>query len=308
MEQGNIPFIHVQGKTLPEVWEKSLLELWEKGIPIPTQYDRPNDPQSRDCSATLVIEEPFAEPRIHKSFPAGLEELEVYRQEVVDGVHDYWCKPEEGKWTYTYHQRLFGYIPAMRGKNKEVLTLGMPSTDTNEDGTVASFCIKIDQVQFIIDSLCNVPYSRRSQGITYMPSYDQGTEDPPCLQRIWCRCSHDKDGHLVLNMNTHWRSRDAFKAAFMNIFALTDLQRYIADCMSVKLDRPVLIGRYIDMVDSYHIYGSYFEDFKGFLETCKNRSFESRVWDSHDPMIQDAFEDGKKRLQREKETGEIGMH
>ena len=31
MDQGNIPVITIQGKTIPEVWEKSLLETWEKG-------------------------------------------------------------------------------------------------------------------------------------------------------------------------------------------------------------------------------------------------------------------------------------
>ena len=81
MQEGNIPVITIQGKTLPEVWEKSLTETWEKGMPIKTQYDKPDDPASRDVTAILVIEEPFAEPRIHKNFPAGLENLEIYRQE-----------------------------------------------------------------------------------------------------------------------------------------------------------------------------------------------------------------------------------
>jgi thymidylate synthase len=35
-------------------------------------------------------------------------------------------------------------------------------------------------------------------------------------------------GELVLNMNAHWRSRDAYKAAFMNIFAFVQLQQRIA--------------------------------------------------------------------------------
>lgn len=329
MNQGNIPVINISGKTLPEVWEKSLLELYDKGMRIPTQYDKKEDPESRDCTAILTIEEPFAEPRIHKSFPAGLEELEMYRQEVVEGVHDYWIAPTEGKWTYTYHQRLFGYQPAYRAEHKAVIPFDYVGVKIEYP--------EMNQIQFIIDSLAAVPYSRRSQGITYMPSYDQGTEDPPCLQRIWCRCGNatcnrcagtggciyplgpeeprmrkcpDCNGTgnvLVLNMNTHWRSRDAFKAAFMNIFALTDLQRHIAEGISAKLGKPVKIGRYVDISDSYHIYGSYFADFDRFLQSVKDRTFESRVWDSRDEMIQAAFQDGKARLQREKETGQIGM-
>lgn len=302
MEQGNIPVITIQGKTIPEVWEKSLLETWEKGMSIRTQYDKKDkegkfiDPPSKDVTMMMVIEEPLGEPRIHKNFPAGLENLEIYRQEVVDGVHDYWIKPEEEKWTYTYHQRLFDYNPAYREGNSKQVHLLAPHVVKEQR----------NQIQFIIDSLAKSPYSRRSQSITYMPSYDQGTEDPPCLQRVWARMGYDEKDELVLNMNTNWRSRDAYKAAFMNIFALTDLQKYIADGISKKINKEVKIGRYVDISDSYHIYGSYFGEFKDFLESVKNRTFESRLWRSDDELVQSAFEDGKGILKRERETGEIG--
>ncbi|MCK4591537.1 MAG: hypothetical protein KAT86_07265, partial [Candidatus Latescibacteria bacterium] len=82
MERGNVPLITVSGCTLPEVWENSLLELWHKGVPIRTEYDKAGDPPSRDCTMVMAVEEPFAEPRIHRAFPAGLEDLEIYRQEV----------------------------------------------------------------------------------------------------------------------------------------------------------------------------------------------------------------------------------
>lgn len=301
MNEGNIPILLVSGKTLPETWEKSLLELWKSGINIPTQYDKPTDPSSRDSTMIMTVENPFEEPRIHKSFPGGLENLEIYRQEVVEGVHDYWIAPTQGKWTYTYHQRLFGYKPAWRDDDKEAMTF---RCDT-EDGTVDAGAL--NQIEFIINSLAAVPYSRRSFAITYMPSYDQNTTEPPCLQRVWCRCCNDADGNLVLNMNTHWRSRDAFKAAFMNMFALTDLMRYIAEGIQAKIGKPVKIGRYVDICDSYHIYGSYFNEFEGFLKSVKDRTFEERVWDSRDEMIQGSFEDGRGILQREKETGKIGM-
>ena len=29
--KGNIPVLTVSGKTIPEVWEKSLIETWSKG-------------------------------------------------------------------------------------------------------------------------------------------------------------------------------------------------------------------------------------------------------------------------------------
>jgi thymidylate synthase len=103
---------------------------------------------------------------------------------------------------------------------------------------------------------------------------------------------------LVLNMNTHWRSRDGYKAAFMNIFALTELQKIVADKISAKLNRKVAVGRYTDMADSFHIYGSYHTEFKRFIETVEQRSFEERTWNSEFAI--DSFEDAKKQLEQEK--------
>ncbi len=35
--EGNITVLKVEGKTLPEAWEKSLLEVWQNGVAIKTQ-------------------------------------------------------------------------------------------------------------------------------------------------------------------------------------------------------------------------------------------------------------------------------
>ena len=186
-----------------------------------------------------TVEDPFAEPRIHRAFPGGLEDLEVYRQEVVDGVHDHWICPEEGKWTYTYHKRLFAYD--IEGET-------------------------VDQIAAVVDRLARSGHTRRAQAITWNPKLDRPTEDPPCLQRLWFRMLEDEAGGLVLNMNAHWRSRDAYKAAYMNVFALTDLQRVVAGRIAEKTGRAVRVGRYADLCDSFHIYGSYFARFRGLPE------------------------------------------
>ena len=105
----NIPVLKVESRTLPEAWEKAVMATWEDGLDIKTEYDKQDDPMSKDCTMIMVVSEPMREPRIHRAFPGGLEDLEVYRQEVVFGIHDHWIKPEEGKWTYTYHQRLAAF-------------------------------------------------------------------------------------------------------------------------------------------------------------------------------------------------------
>lgn len=270
--KGNIPVLHVEGRTLPEAWEKAVLACWRDGVPVRTEYDKPDDPPSRDCTMVWTVEEPFAEPRIHRAFPGGLEDLEIYRQEVVDGVHDHWIAPEEGKWTYTYHKRLFGF--EMEGRS-------------------------IDQIGWMVDKLAQAGHTRRAQAITWNPGLDPPTDDPPCLQRLWCRILDDGSGGGVLNMNAHWRSRDAYKAAYMNVFALTDLQRLIAGRVAERTGRPVRVGRYVDLTDSFHIYGSYFREFEGFLRMVEKRSFEDRTWPSS--YAEPIFEEARERLRAEKQ-------
>ncbi|HSW44637.1 MAG TPA: thymidylate synthase [Phycisphaerae bacterium] len=234
--------IHIVERTLPMAWEKAVVSCWEQGDRIPTQYDKPGDPASRDVIVMVHITEPLAEPRIHRAFPGGLADLEKYRAEVLYGVHDHWIKPEEGKWEYTYHDRMFNY---------RVPGLSQP----------------IDQIEQCIQMLRDCPHTRRAQAVTWKAWEDISVHDPACLQRMFFRVH---DGRL--NLNVHMRSNDAFKAAFMNMYAFIDLQAWVA----ARVGMPV--GRYVHIADSFHIYGSYFHEFEGFLKLIGSRSPEQRVW------------------------------
>ncbi|MDD5326768.1 MAG: thymidylate synthase [Phycisphaerae bacterium] len=278
LTEGFIPVISVTADCLPQAWEKAVLGVWDNGLEVKTQYDKPEDPLSKDATAVITVTSPFAEPRIHKNFPGGPAELEAYRQEVVSGIHDHWIDPAAGKWTYTYHQRLFAYCP--------VENLRDPNTPKPFE--------EVNQIQYIIDKLSEVTHTRRAQAITWMPSADPDTDDPPCLQRIWCRLVANSEGELALNMNTHWRSRDLYKAWFMNVYALTDLQRIIAEKISEKINQPVEVGRYVDISDSLHIYGSYFNDAEKEVAKMRQSPFTGRAWQSTHPafemMIKEAHE------------------
>lgn len=271
MESGSIPVLSVHGETIPEAYERAIKEVWEKGTRVPTEYDRPEDPPSRDATVIITVEKPFGQPRFHRSFADGLGGLAEYVMEVVHGAHDYWVKPREEilkgtestdtRWTYTYHGRLFEY---------EI---------ENE---------VVSQIDYIVRKLSETGYSRRAQAITWNPKLDPPTDDPPCLQRVWGRLIEDDRGGLVFNMNTHWRSRDLFKAWFENVIALTTLMRKIAERISEETSSEVRLGRYVDISDSLHIYGSYFRELEGdaergiksFFDQLESRSFEERTWDS----------------------------
>jgi len=245
--------VHIVEQLLPIAWEKAVVACWEQGESFPTEYDKPDDPNSRDVTVLIHVTEPFTEPRIHRAFPGGLDDLEKYRGEVLYGLHDHWIDPSMGKWEYTYHQRLRDY---------EVPAVGV-----------------FDQIDGVVRRLKAVPHTRRAQAVTYQVWNDMEIDDPTCLQRLWFRISGGK-----LHMNCHMRSNDAFKAAFMNMHAFTELQALVAREIGIE---P---GEYMHMADSFHIYGSYFDEFGGFLRTIAARSQDQRVYTSE--FARDFFIEG----------------
>jgi thymidylate synthase len=253
--------IYINEPTLPLAWERAVLETWKTGEEFPTEFDKPGDPKSRDVTALIHVTDPFQEPRIHRAFPGGLDDLEKYRQEALYGVHDHLIDPSVGKWGYTYHQRLRAY-------------------------KVPSIKIAFDQIDAVVKRLKDAPHSRRAQAVTYQVWNDMEIDDPTCLQRLWFRISEGR-----LHMNAHMRSNDAFKAAFMNMYAFTELQKQVAERLDVE---P---GEYMHIVDSFHIYGSYFDEFEGFLKTVSTRSVEDRVYPTE--FAQEYFDDGRITLLRE---------
>ena len=282
-ETGNIPVLSINADCLPEAWEKAVLAVWKKGVSVKTEYDKPTDPPSKDATVIITVANPFAEPRIHKNFPGGPEELEAYRQEVCNGIHDHWIDPVAGKWTYTYHERLFDYCP----------------TDNLLDPNALKPFAGFDQIDYVVSKCSETFHTRRAQAITWMPTADPATNDPPCLQRLWFRIIEDEDKQPVLNMNSHWRSRDLYKAWYMNVYALTDLQRIVAEQISEKIGRVVKVGRYVDITDSLHIYGSYFTEAMSEIEKMQDGNYKARSWQSDHPAFQMMTEEAREKLAKD---------
>lgn len=250
-----IPVLHVEGDCIARAWERSLIELHQHGCSVRTEYDKPEDPPSKDATMILTVTDPLSEPMIHRDFPGGPVELQEYVMEVCEGIKDHLVRdpndPNDTRWEYTYHQRLFAY-------------------------TVPTFK-PFDQIEQLCQKLARTAHSRRAQAITWKVWEDNDCYDPACLQSLWCRIT-EQDGALVLSMNVRFRSNDAYKAAFMNIFALVQLQQRIAARIGELIGRPVQVGRYVHLADSYHLYGAYFKEFEGrFLGALQKRSFEQRT-------------------------------
>ena len=278
----NIPVLTVQEKSLAEAYEAALISLYENGIEFETQYDKPEDPKSLDCTMNITIEDPLADPMIHKSFPGGIEDLKEYVME-IQGVKDHWCKnmndPKDTRWEYTYHGRLKKY-----GVWKDLVN--------GKSDEVGEF--KIDQIDNVIEKLVNQPFTRQAQMITWMPNLDLEVFDPPCLQSLWYRIL-EEDGVGYLNCNVRFRSNDAWGANFMNMFGFTMFNNeIIAAEISRRSGKEVKLGRMNWQADSFHIYG---KDLKQAKERLFNRidstDFEDRIYNLGDEMIKEIYDEAE---------------
>ena len=281
-----VPVLYIKEKNLPAAWQKAVVSLFEQGANIATAYDRPGDPPSKEATTIIWVEEPLSDPRLHRrAIPAGLEDLEIYRLEVVAGVHDHWIDRDGEQWNYTYHERLMAY----EGPNGN----------------------RVNQIQQMIDLICTCefPFGRRFQAITWMPWVDPCIIDPPCLQRLHFRVlPGQQEGAWRLNMAADWRSRDAYKAWFMNAFALTDLQRLVAREISERKGLPVEVGHYVDRCDSLHIYGQDLAGiggFDGFLASLQGKSVEELTWTA--AFARPMFEEARHRLAAQLEAEKRGL-
>ncbi|MEM3046630.1 MAG: thymidylate synthase, partial [Candidatus Bathyarchaeia archaeon] len=180
------PVIVVSGRSLADTWERAVLEVWSTGLEVPTEYGE----KAKEATLLMTVEEPFTEPRVHRGDVVAAMGTRSYVEEVLEGTLDRYV--QEGKLPYTYHERLYSY---------------------RTDGTV------LDQIEQVRGKLRSTPFTRRAQAITWQPAKDLFIDSPPCLQRVWFKIY---DRSLVLE--TEWRSRDLFRAAHMNMLALTELQ------------------------------------------------------------------------------------
>lgn len=276
--EGESPTIHVTRRTLPEVWEDTMMALMGIGQKVHTHYDPGHGKEkyesfpSLEATTMMHIQEPRGEPRFHMHFLAG--QFGDYKAE-MQGIKDHWVldpkivanmlkwgrfQEIEGHtgWLYSYSQRIRSF-PYLNIEAKPKV---------------------INQLQSVIDNLTNNPLSRSAQVTTWDPRWDQNdgqmkyrTPYPdgeiqeaifddyhaPCLQRVHFRLIPFKNG-FKLNSNTHWRSRCHPKAVPHNIYGMIEglIEPQRAD-IEKALKVPVTMGRYVDINDSLHVYGHYLD-------------------------------------------------
>ncbi len=275
-----IPVIIVRGETLALAYEKALIKLYTSGKHIKSQYDMKEEDKTLDCTMNIVIEDPLAEPMIHKAFRGGIEDLREYVMELEEGIKDHWQAdiddPDDTRWPYTYHDRLTNY-PTKMGRF-------------------------LNQLNVVIDKLVVQPFNRQSQMITWEPEIDLFIDDPPCIQSIWYRISEEfnlRKGktEYILNCNIRIRSNDAWGASFMNMFGFIMFNKEVViPRVQSRIDNNLVMGRLNWQADSFHIYHKDFKDFQKRLinKVYSLKGIEERVWNFKD--VKDIYNEATEKV------------
>lgn len=203
--------------TLPQAYHHALVALHRGGQIV----DCPGyNTRCKEITVTFEIWHPLKEPMISRLIPCGPEALQEYTMEMLLGIKDF-CV---GKgWAYTYHKRMTECVGA--------------------DGVLT------DQVRFVINELRNAPTSRRAVIDVRNNGDDMYSEDPACLQNIqYFIRPTPKYPNGQLDCKVLFRSNDAVKACYMNMFALVMLQKRIAKELGVP------VGTYTHRANSFHAY------------------------------------------------------
>lgn len=211
----------IEAPTLATAHERIIRYILESGY---YQYTEDKEHTIETDCITAYIDTPFRPDRISKYAPQQEMAAKEYARQLIEG--------SSNKFDYTYHDQLF--------KWHEYHIHGIKKVH--------------NQVQYIIDKLTETPESRRAVAIVFDPMKHQYTDESvPCLQMMQLLYRNGR-----LNMRTVFRSNDMLTASGLNMYALTQLQKYIAD----ELDYNV--GSYTHIALTPHIY--YIRDSKDMLK------------------------------------------
>ncbi len=266
-----LPVIRIQAETCGEAWEKAVKKVWQKGIEIEQHY---SDGLSKEATVLINVTNPLKEPRFSRKdyicvtmFLTGPDKRKPYRekeyvQDLIDGTMDY--RVLEGIESYTYHERLFCWGLAQPKHLKLLKDKEMPLISIFESTTQREFNCEegINQIEMLIRKAKDEPISRKLQVTTWEPHKDLAISGAPCLQRIWIRIIEQK--YMVFE--THWRSRDLFKAWGANVLGFTEFAKWLADRLDLEL------VQYVDFSNSLHIYKSDYDQVARHFETIEKRS------------------------------------
>ena len=242
----------VRAETLGEAWEKAVVRLMQEGC---ERFVQAPDflTSEKDAPMLLIVENPLKEPRIHPKAPVQEGQAEKYSKDVLQGLGN---DEEENKFDYTYHAR-FRWYPDCEVRAE------WPNIVREEkiEETIQRICegkckLKVmDQLELAIQTLRKDPSRRSVVMISWIPSRDSIKFGPkrektssPCIVYVQPQIVEGKL-HLFVVMKTN----DLYNAWPLNAYAMTELQRYMAEQLGVE------VGLYTHFAVSMNIYEDVYE-------------------------------------------------
>ena len=115
-----------------DAWLSAVGQVLYNGDDIKTEYDKPEDPPSKDASVLIEIKEPLSSPIMRKDKILKIKSkfgnsYEIYGcmadtyligsiqsgyiEEIFEGVNDHFLYESGVSFPYSYHDRVFNYSP-----------------------------------------------------------------------------------------------------------------------------------------------------------------------------------------------------
>lgn len=180
----------IERDDFPDAWARAVRYLMNHGFPSNGAREAITTIRLYGNAINQVINH-----TVHPHYPFGKLAINEYCKEFTyEYLDDYVDKPEDEKFSYLYFERF------------------------------ARYPTEVDQIRSTRGALERTSDSRQIQMITYIPSVDATSANPPCLQRIQTR----QVGMGLVDLHYMFRSWNVYGAMPSNIIALTEMMnKYI---------------------------------------------------------------------------------
>jgi thymidylate synthase (methanogen type) len=123
---------YISKNNVRDAWLSAVTQVLYSGDDIKTEYDRPEDPPSKDATGLIEITEPLNSPIMRKDKILKIKSkygnsYEIYGcmadtyligaiqsgyiEEILEGVNDHFLHESGVSFPYSYHDRVFNYAP-----------------------------------------------------------------------------------------------------------------------------------------------------------------------------------------------------
>jgi thymidylate synthase len=241
----------IEAESLGEAWEEAVKTMMRRGY---NRFVKAPEYQTwtKDSPMFIMVRNALAEPRLSPKAPITTQMAEEYAKNMIQGM----SKEKENSFDYTYFSRLRCYPDC-------IVRAGMAGVgNEEEDGRYVEKvangrCVvkRIDQVQQVIDILRKDPTRRTAVMHTWIPMRDLAKFTPerkdtssPCVVLV-----HPQLVEGRLHFNVVMKTNDLFNAWPGNAYALTELQKYIAEQLGVE------VGHYSHFSVAMQVYQEVYE-------------------------------------------------